>query len=72
MVANFVSANYRWLYASDRHSACHCLKPGKNHEGYFSNDDVPEQVQSAIEPTHNLYPNDDHIFVFDNVQTHAK
>ncbi len=49
MVAHFVSADYGWLSSADgTEHACVDLKPGKNQDGYFSNDDVLEQVSKAI------------------------
>lgn len=72
MVAHFVSADYGWLEAQDGRTAMVQLKPGKNRDGYFTNDDVLEQVTNAINLLNELYPNDQHVFVFDNATTHSK
>ncbi len=73
MVADFISADYSWLSSADgSKSACVEIKPGKNRDGYFSNDDLLAQVQCAIDLICKLYPNNDHIFVFDNAHSHSK
>ena len=73
MIADFVSADYGWPSSADgNESACVELKPGKNHDGYFSNDELLEQVQKAIHLVHKLFPGNDHVFVFDNAHSHAK
>ncbi|KAF8315112.1 hypothetical protein DL93DRAFT_2136065 [Clavulina sp. PMI_390] len=72
MVADFVSADYGWLRGPNGESARRSLKPGKNREGYFSNDNVLEQVEAAIDLAKKLYPDDEHVFVFDNARTHSK
>ncbi len=48
------------------------LKPGKNHDGYFSNDDVLGQATQAMNILKEKYPNERHILVFDNAHTHSK
>ena len=73
MISDFVSADYGWLCSADgQESARVELKPGKNCDGYFTNDEVLEQVTVAINLAHKLYPNDDHAIVFDNATTHSK
>ena len=73
MVADFISADYGWLSSADGSKSAHVeIKPGKNRDGYFSNNDLLMQVQHAIDLVHKLYPNDDHVFVFDNARSHSK
>ena len=73
MVADFVSADYGFLSSAEGgESACIEIKPGKNRDGYFSNDDLLVQVQDAINLVCKLYPDDDHVFIFDNACTHSK
>ena len=73
MVADFVSADYGFLSSAEGGElACIEIKPGKNRDGYFSNDDLLVQVQDAIDLVHKLYPDDDHVFIFDNACTHSK
>ena len=71
MVADFISADYGWLRGDgcDVHVT---LKPGKNKDGYFTNDDVIQQASQAMEILKAHYPNDKHVFVFDNARTHSK
>ncbi|KAF9508871.1 hypothetical protein BS47DRAFT_1373595 [Hydnum rufescens UP504] len=73
MIANFISADYGWLSSADGNESVHVkLKPGKNHHGYFSNDELLMQVEKAAHLVHKLYPNDDHVFIFDNAHSHSK
>ena len=48
------------------------LNPVKNRDGYFSNDDVIEQASKAMQILKAQYPDDKHVLVFDNAQTHSK
>ena len=73
MIADFVSADYGFLSSADGSEMAHVeIKPRKNHDGYFSNDDLLDQVQCAIHLIRKLYPQDDHVFVFDNARSHSK
>jgi hypothetical protein len=73
MVADFVSADYGWLRSPDGKEAARVLfKAGKNREGYFTNENILEQTNKAMDILRVYYPNDDHIFVFDNATTHLK
>ena len=73
MISDFISADYGWLCSADGKETVRIeLKPGKNHDGYFTNDEVLVQVTTAINLVHKLYPNDDHVFIFDNATTHSK
>ena len=72
MIVDFVSADYGWLSSSDGSLTAHVgLKPGANHDGYFGNDQVLAQVKTAIQLAKETYPDDEHIFIFDNACTHA-
>ena len=71
MVSDFVSADYGWL--------CHgslmarvMLKPRKNRDGYFTNEDILHQATAAMDILSTHFPNDHHIFVFDNATIHCK
>lgn len=73
MVADFVSADYGFLSSAEGAESTHIeIKPGKNRDGYFSNDDLLVQVQHAIDLVRKLYPNDNHAFIFDNARSHSK
>ncbi|KAF9504090.1 hypothetical protein BS47DRAFT_1374421 [Hydnum rufescens UP504] len=73
MVADFVSADYGWLHSPDGKSSAHVLlKPGENHDGYFTNDEVLDQVTAAMDILEKHYLNEDHVFIFNNTKTHSK
>ncbi|KDQ07621.1 hypothetical protein BOTBODRAFT_119805 [Botryobasidium botryosum FD-172 SS1] len=73
MVADFVSADYGWLRSPDgTEHARVLLKPGKNRDGYFTNNDILKQVARAMDILQRYYPNERHVFVFDNATTHLK
>jgi hypothetical protein len=48
------------------------FKAGKNHEGYFTSDDILEQANKAMDILQKHYPNENHVLVFDNATTHLK
>jgi hypothetical protein len=71
MVADFVSADYGWLRTPDgKDSARVIFHPGKNREGYFTNEDILAQVEHAMAIVGQCYPDEDHIFLYDNATTH--
>jgi hypothetical protein len=72
MIADFVSADFGYLVAPDGRSARVILKPGKNRDGYFKNDEVLAQSNDAMDLVFELYPDFEHIFVYDNATIHAK
>lgn len=73
MVADFVSADFGWLHSPDgKWSARRVMKPGKNWDGYFSNEDIQTQVEDAIKILKEFYCEYDHVFIYDNVATHLK
>jgi hypothetical protein len=73
MVSDFVSADYGWLRDPDGlgKEARVLFKPGKNRDGYFTNIEVIEQAQLAMDICERYYPDDQHVFVFDNATTHT-
>ncbi len=50
--------------------ACILLKPGKNRDGYFSNEDLIEQTSNAIDIFEELQPDGQMLIIFDNATTH--
>lgn len=73
MVADLVSADYGWLRSKDgSDSAREFLKPGKNREGYYDNDDILRQASHAMDILDRDYPDEAHVFVYDNAKTHLK
>ena len=73
MVSDFISPDYGWLCSPGGTKSARVLfRPGANREGYFTNEDVLRQVENAMDILQKYYPNDDHIFVFDNATIHTK
>ena len=73
MVAKFVSADFGWLWSPDgKQSAQWLFKPGKNCDGYFTNEDIQEQAQDAMDIVLECYLQFDHVFIYDNATTHLK
>lgn len=73
MVADFVSADYGWLCSPDKAEEARILfQAGKNRDGYFTNDDIIQQTEKAMDILKKYYPDDDHVLVFDNATTHLK
>ena len=73
MVLDFISANYGWLCSPNGVESTRVLfQPGANREGYFTNEDVLQQVDNAMDILQKYYPNDDHIVIFDNATIHTK
>ena len=73
MVADFVSADYRWLQSPDGKEAAQVIfKAGKDQDGYFTNEDIIQQTQQAMAIVEKYYPHDQHMFIFDNTTTHSK
>jgi len=73
MVADFVSADYGFLRSRDgKESAQVIFRPGKNRDGYFDHEDIIAQTETAIKIITHDYPDQEHIFIFDNASTHLK
>ena len=73
MVSDFVSADYGWLVSPDGEGSARVLfRPGVNRDGYFTNEDILRQVDHAMDILQQHYPNDDHVFIFDNATIHTK
>jgi hypothetical protein len=73
MVADFVSADRGWLQSPDGSESARVLfKAGRNRDGYFTNADIIDQATTAMDILERHYPDEDHVFVFDNATTHTK
>lgn len=73
MVSAFVSADYGFLHAPDgSETALDYFHAGKNQDGYYKNEDICSQAMRAARITKNYYPQDNHVFVYDNATTHKK
>lgn len=72
IIADFVLVDYGWLQSPDgKETACIVFKAGKNREGYFLTKDVIAQFKSAATIVKQCYPEEDHVFVYDNATTHT-
>lgn len=73
MVADFISADYGWLRSACGKEATRTLfKAGKARDGYFTNDDILRHVETAMDILGKHFPNERHIFIFNNATTHLK
>jgi hypothetical protein len=71
MVSDFVSADYGWLHSPcGLEEARQLFKAGKNQNGYFTNDNIVEQAERAMDILEKYFPHDDHVLVYDNASTH--
>ncbi|KAF8596066.1 hypothetical protein BDV93DRAFT_455579 [Ceratobasidium sp. AG-I] len=79
MVADIVSGEYGFLKRTPEtltgnkdDDARVVFRPGKERDGYFCNEDVCDQLLRAIKIVKDQYPDEKHVFVFDNATTHTK
>ncbi|KAJ7099117.1 hypothetical protein C8R44DRAFT_888573 [Mycena epipterygia] len=74
MVADFVSVDIGWSPTSldGRRTARRFLKPGKGREGYFTCDNIIEQANEMMDILDEVYPEFEHVLVYDNATTHRK
>jgi hypothetical protein len=73
MVADFVSADYGWLRSASGDEAARVLfKAGKAREGYFTNEDILNHASTAMDLLDKHFPDERHIFIFNNATTHLK
>lgn len=73
MVSDFVSADYSWLRSPDGKELVHVLfRAGRAWDGYFTNDEIICQVETAMTILEKYFPHEDHVFVFNNARTHLK
>jgi hypothetical protein len=48
------------------------MRPGKNRDGYFTNEDILDQFQDMVEIAKIISPHDNHISIYNNASTHLK
>ncbi|PBK94771.1 hypothetical protein ARMGADRAFT_1045619 [Armillaria gallica] len=73
MVADFISADYGWLTSLDgKETACEYFKAGSGQDGYFDNEKIREQCAKVMNILEKHYPDEDHVFIYDNATTHCK
>jgi hypothetical protein len=73
MVADFFSTDFGWLrdHVGQRNARA-TIRPGKNQDSYFTAQEVCEQASQACQIVRGLWPDFDHIFIYDNATTHCK
>ena len=70
MVAEFVSPDYGWLQSPDWTESAHVLfKAGLTWNEYFTNDEILEQASKTMDILEKHFPDDHHVFLFDNAAT---
>nr|GAT48525.1 predicted protein [Mycena chlorophos] len=76
MVADYFSADFGWLRNPiTGETARACIRPGKNRDGYlqyFTAAEVCEQAEKAMRIVQQMWPEFDHVFIYDNATTHKK
>jgi hypothetical protein len=73
MVADFFSADFgRLRDRVGQHNAQATICPGKNRDGYFTAQEVCEQALKACQIVRGLWPDFNHVFIYDNATTHRK
>ncbi|KAJ7018499.1 hypothetical protein C8F04DRAFT_1277640 [Mycena alexandri] len=74
MVADYFSSDFGWLRdpKNPKRNARRSMRPGKGRDGYFTSIEVREQAAAARALVKELYPDFDHVFVYDNATTHKK
>lgn len=73
MTTHFVLADYGWLCSPDGTKSAQILfHAGKARKGYFDNENIWQHLALGMELAENYYPDDDHVFIFNNATTHLK
>ncbi|KAG2030694.1 hypothetical protein BDR03DRAFT_936585 [Suillus americanus] len=73
MVADFISADYRFLHSKDGSESTQVLfRAGKARDSYLTNQNITAHAAKAMNILEKDYPNEDHVLIFDNVSTHLK
>ncbi|KAF9223592.1 hypothetical protein BS17DRAFT_795740 [Gyrodon lividus] len=73
MVADFISADYGWLQSPDKKESAHVIfKAGKQCNRYYTNGNIIEHAEKAMDILRKHYPDDDHVLVFNNTSIHLK
>jgi len=58
-------------FSCSEDSARVLFKAGKTQDGYFMNDEILEQANHVMVIIDKDYPDDDHVFFYDNAKTHT-
>ncbi len=69
MISGFICECHGFL-SLDGKNSFQIIEPGKNHDGYWTNDNLVNQLQVVIPLFEATHPNCDLVFAFDNSQNH--
>jgi len=73
MISDWVSAEFGFLASPDGKQRARVeFHGGKNHEGWYTCEDMKNQSRAAIAILKEHYPEYDHVFIFNNATTHMK
>lgn len=72
MIADYFSADFGWLRGINGHTAQRKLCPGKNKDGYYTANEIESQAQEGMDICQEMWPDYDHVFIYDNATTHLK
>ena len=73
MTAQYFPPDHGYLCSLDgKEDSRVIFKPGKNRDSYFDNNDILAQASTAMDICKKYYPNEKHVFIFDNATTHLK
>jgi hypothetical protein len=73
MVADFIRLDYGWLQSPNSAQKARVIfKAGKNHEGYFTNEDILKQASNTMDILQQHHADENHILVFNDATTHLK
>lgn len=73
MIGKLVSAKFGWLQSLDgKQNIYVIMKPGKNHDGYMTANDIINQANHPMDILTEWYPEYEHVFIYDNAPMHLK
>ncbi|RPD81506.1 hypothetical protein L226DRAFT_541246 [Lentinus tigrinus ALCF2SS1-7] len=73
MVADLICLEFGWFRSKDgKCSARVVFRTGKAHDGYFTNQDILDQLSAAMDICQTDYPEYRFCFILDNAMTHLK
>lgn len=74
MVSGFVCQEYGWLIETDGSPSDRArvfFKAGEGREGYYSRENQVNQAEIAMNVVSAKYPTNEHVFMYDNANTHT-
>lgn len=73
MVADMICPEFGWFRSKDsKRSARVIFRAGKTRDGYFTNQDILDQLSTAMDICETDYPEYQFCFILDNATTHLK